>query len=78
MVAIVAAFIVLQAAAGAFYTIKPGEVGIVLRFGQYHRTTTPGLHFKIPYVEEMTKDWRVSGRKRGDFVAKVRCIYPLL
>lgn len=22
-------------------------------------------------VEEMTKDWLVSGRKRGDFVAKV-------
>ena len=55
VVAIVAAFFVLQAAAGAFYTIKPGEVGIVLRFGQFHRTTTPGLHFKIPYVEEMTK-----------------------
>lgn len=55
VVAIVAAFIVLQAAAGAFYTIKPGEVGIVLRFGQYHSTTTPGLHFKIPYVDEMTK-----------------------
>ena len=55
VVAIVAAFIVLQAAAGAFYTINPGEVGIVLRFGQFHRTTTPGLHFKIPYVEEMTK-----------------------
>ena len=55
VVAIVVAFIVLQAAAGAFYTIKPGEVGVVLRFGQFHRTTTPGLHFKIPYVEEMTK-----------------------
>ena len=55
VVALVAAFIVLQAVAGAFYTIKPGEVGIVLRFGQYHRTTTPGLHFKIPYVDEMTK-----------------------
>lgn len=23
-------------------------------------------------VEEMTKDWLVSGRKRGDFVAKAR------
>jgi trafficking protein particle complex subunit 10 len=22
-------------------------------------------------VEEMTKDWLVSGRKRGDFIAKV-------
>lgn len=55
VVAIVVAFFVLQAATGAFYTIKPGEVGVVLRFGQFHRTTTPGLHFKIPYVEEMTK-----------------------
>lgn len=55
VVAIVAAFFVLQAVAGSFYTIKPGEVGIVLRFGQYHRTAIPGLHFKIPYVEELTK-----------------------
>ena len=31
------------------------EQGVVLRFGQFHRSTTPGLHFKIPYVEEMTK-----------------------
>lgn len=30
-------------------------------------------------VEEMTKDWLVSGRKRGEFVAKVRSsIYDLL
>ena len=55
VVAIIAAFIVLQGVVGAFYTIKPGEVGIVLRFGQYHRTTHPGLHFKIPYFEELTK-----------------------
>ena len=53
--AIVAAFIAVQAVLAAFYTIKPGEVGIVLRFGEYHRTSPPGLHFKIPYVEDLTK-----------------------
>ncbi len=50
VVAIVAAFIVLQAAAGAFYTIKPGEVGVVLR-RQFHRTTTPRPALQDSYVE---------------------------
>jgi membrane protease subunit HflK len=34
--------------AGSFYTIQPNEVGLVLRFGKYARTTQPGLHLKIP------------------------------
>ena len=55
ILAIVAAFVALQAVLGAFYTIKPGEIGIVLRFGQYHRSSQPGLHFKIPYAEELAK-----------------------
>ena len=55
ILAIVAAFVALQAILGAFYTIKPGEIGIILRFGQYHRSSQPGLHFKIPYVEELAK-----------------------
>lgn len=33
---------------GVFYTIQPDEVGIVLRFGKFVRTSKPGLHFKIP------------------------------
>lgn len=55
ILAIVAAFVLLQAISGAFYTIKPGEIGIILRFGQYHRSSQPGLHFKIPYAEELAK-----------------------
>jgi len=27
----------------------------VLRFGKYNRTAQPGLHLKIPYIEDMTK-----------------------
>jgi membrane protease subunit HflK len=40
----------------SFYTIEPEEVGLVLRFGEYVRSTDPGLHFKIPFgVERVLK-----------------------
>ncbi|PIE59856.1 MAG: FtsH protease activity modulator HflK [Desulfobulbus propionicus] len=52
---IVGAVFLFQAIYASFYTIQPGEVGIMLRFGQYAKTTEPGLHFKIPFVEELYK-----------------------
>lgn len=40
----------------SFYTIEPEEVGLVLRFGKYVRTSEPGLHFKVPLgVEQVLK-----------------------
>lgn len=40
----------------SFYTVGPEELGVVLRFGKYVRSTEPGLHFKIPFgVESITK-----------------------
>jgi membrane protease subunit HflK len=35
--------------ATSFYTIQPNEVGVVLRFGKFVKTTLPGLHFKLPF-----------------------------
>ncbi|MGI6655960.1 MAG: FtsH protease activity modulator HflK [Desulfobulbus sp.] len=55
MLALVVALFLLQAVFSCFFTINPGEVGVVLRFGQYHRTTDPGLHFKLPHIEELIK-----------------------
>ena len=52
---ILGAVILFQVVYSSFYTIQPGEVGIVLQFGKYHRTTDPGLHFKVPYIEELNK-----------------------
>ncbi|MDH3744140.1 MAG: FtsH protease activity modulator HflK [Acidobacteriota bacterium] len=37
------------------YTIEPEEQGVILRFGKYTRTTDPGLHLKIPLVEQIRK-----------------------
>lgn len=33
----------------SFYTIDVSEEGVVTRFGRYHSTTAPGLHFKLPF-----------------------------
>ncbi len=35
----------------SFYTVKPEEEGVVLRFGEYVRSTPPGLHFIIWPIE---------------------------
>jgi membrane protease subunit HflK len=34
--------------ASMIFTIEPEEVGVVLRFGKYTRTASPGLNFKLP------------------------------
>jgi modulator of FtsH protease HflK len=43
----VAAIVVLWVASG-FYRVEPDEQGIVLRFGAYNRTTSPGLNYHLP------------------------------
>ena len=49
-------FLLVVVALTSFYTIEPEETGMVLRFGQYVRSTDPGLHFKIPLgVERVLK-----------------------
>ena len=44
--------IVLWIASG-FYRVNADEQGVVLRFGEWVRTTAPGLHYHLPYpIEE--------------------------
>lgn len=40
---------------GSLYQVQPEEVGVVLRFGKYVRTTEPGLRVKMPWLEEVRK-----------------------
>jgi membrane protease subunit HflK len=38
------------------YTVAVDEVGVIQFFGKYSRTTSPGLHFKLPSgIEKLTK-----------------------
>lgn len=40
---------------GAFYTIEPDENGVVIRLGKVIEQTGPGIHFKIPFIEDVKK-----------------------
>jgi len=55
LLAIALIIVVLQGVYSAFFKIAPSEVGVILRLGEYSRTTPPGLHFKIPYIDQLFK-----------------------
>jgi membrane protease subunit HflK len=46
--ALVVAGIIFVWLASGFYRVLPDEVGVVLRFGAYNRTTQPGLNYHLP------------------------------
>ena len=39
----------------SYYTVDANENGVVLRLGKYHSTVGPGLHFKVPILDEVSK-----------------------
>ena len=39
----------------SWFTVQPGETGVVQRFGRLVRTAEPGLHFKWPYGIETVR-----------------------
>jgi membrane protease subunit HflK len=52
---VVALFLGLWLLTDSSYTVSPYEQAAVLRFGKYHATTMPGLHFKLPLVDQVMK-----------------------
>lgn len=53
---IVVAVVVLILLAGSIYQIGPEEIGAILRFGKFVRSTDPGLHIKLPLgIEKLIK-----------------------
>ena len=53
---IVVAVVVLILLASSIYQISPEEIGAILRFGKFVRSTDPGLHLKLPLgIEKLIK-----------------------
>lgn len=53
---------VAVAALNSFYTIGEQENAVVTTFGVPQTVTSPGLHFKIPFVQQVTKvDMTIQG-----------------
>lgn len=46
----------------SYYTIDVSEEGVITRFGQYLKTTPPGLHFKIPFGIDTV--YKVASKRR--------------
>jgi membrane protease subunit HflK len=55
------ALLAVIVAFSSFYQVQPEEVGVVLRFGRFNRTTEPGLHAKIPFIEDV---WKVPVQRQ--------------
>lgn len=48
--------LLLLVLATSFYQIAPEEMGVILRFGKFVRTSDPGLHLKLPLgIEQLDK-----------------------
>ena len=46
----------------SFVTINQGTVGVITVFGKYRRIITPGLNFKIPFIEQLYARISVQNR----------------
>ncbi len=53
---VVVAVFILILLASSIYQISPEEIGAILRFGKFVRSTDPGLHIKLPLgIEKLIK-----------------------
>lgn len=52
--------------ASGFYRVQPDELGVVMRFGAFDRTTPPGLNYRIPWPVETVTTPRVTRINRVD------------
>lgn len=51
----------------SYYTVSPEEVGVVLTFGKFTKTTDPGLHFKLPYPIQQVAKVSVQRQLKEEF-----------
>lgn len=55
VIAVVVLFVAGIIVSGSFYTIREEEQAVVCTFGSPQSVTTPGLHFKIPFIQTVDK-----------------------
>ncbi len=46
----------------SFVTVQQGMVAVITIFGKYRRILTPGLNFKIPFIEKVNKKISIQNR----------------
>ncbi|MBT5027240.1 MAG: FtsH protease activity modulator HflK, partial [Nitrospina sp.] len=63
---VILALVVVWILPGTFYFVEPDEEGVVTRFGKFHRTTSPGLHFKFPSPVEHSATPKIRQVRRAE------------
>lgn len=60
----IVALLLLGWLATGFYTVDDAEQGVVLRFGAYHKTVDPGLHWRIPWPVDSVEQVNINEIRR--------------
>ena len=55
VIALVAIVVVAILISQSFYSVKEQEAAVLLTFGNAETVSEPGLHFKIPFVQQVEK-----------------------
>ena len=58
---------VLVGVGTSIYTVQADEEGVVLRFGKYQSTQSPGLHFKMPFFIDRVEKVEVLRQMKQEF-----------
>ena len=64
---IIIGIIVVALIWSSFYSVRPDEVGVILRFGKYVRTAESGLHMKLPFGIEKVDKPKIRKRFTQEF-----------
>lgn len=55
IIASAGAALVILSGLMSFYTINEGERGVILRYGKIVKIAEPGLGFKLPVIDDVSK-----------------------
>src|ERR1700712_4636322 len=62
IVSLIFIFILLVVVLSSFVTVKQGTICVITVFGKYRRILTPGLNFKIPFIEAIYQKISIQNR----------------
>ncbi len=64
---VLAIFVLVGWAATGLYKVDDAERGVVLRFGEFHQATMPGLHWRIPYPVDTVEKVNIANIDRYNY-----------
>lgn len=60
IIGILVVLVVAYAAYDSIYTVDESERAVILRLGEFHSLETPGLHFKVPFIDTIDQKVNVT------------------